>query len=87
MAIFPGGFGTLDEFFETLTLIQTGRMQRIPVLLFGIEFWSQVINFQALADAGTIAPDDVNLFTVVDSAEEGWSVVREYYNLPEVGLG
>jgi uncharacterized protein (TIGR00730 family) len=87
VAIFPGGFGTLDEFFETLTLIQTGRMQRIPVLLFGIEFWNQVINFNALADSGTIAPDDVNLFTVVDSAEEGWSVVREYYNLPEVGLG
>jgi len=87
VAIFPGGFGTLDEFFETLTLIQTGRMQRIPVLLFGIDFWNQVINFRALADAGTIGPDDPNLFTVVDSAEEGWSVVRDYYNLPEVGLG
>ena len=87
VAIFPGGFGTLDEFFETLTLIQTGRMERIPVLLFGIEFWNQVINFQALADAGTIGPDDPSLFTVVDSAEEGWGVVAEYYNLPEVGLG
>ncbi|WP_395813548.1 LOG family protein [Devosia sp.] len=87
VAIFPGGFGTLDEFFETLTLIQTGRMERIPVLLFGIDFWNQVINFRALADAGTISPDDPNLFTVVDSAEEGWSVVRDYYNLPEIGLG
>ena len=58
VAIFPGGFGTLDEFFETLTLIQTGRMERIPLLLFGIEFWNKVINFQALADAGTIGPDD-----------------------------
>ena len=87
VAIFPGGFGTLDEFFETLTLIQTGRMERIPVLLFGGDFWNQVINFKALADAGTIGPDDPNLFTVVDDAEEAWSVVREYYNLPEVGLG
>lgn len=87
VAIFPGGFGTLDEFFETLTLIQTGRMERIPVLLFGMDFWNQVINFDALAKAGTIGPDDPNLFTVVDSAEEAWSVVREYYNLPEVGLG
>lgn len=86
VAIFPGGFGTLDEFFETLTLIQTGRMERIPLLLFGVEFWNKVINFQALADAGTISPDDPSLFTVVDSAEEGWSVVRQAYNLPEVAL-
>ena len=86
VAIFPGGFGTLDEFFETLTLIQTGRMDRIPLLLFGIEFWNRVINFEALAEAGTISPDDPSLFTVVDSAEDGWAVVREQYNLPEVTL-
>jgi hypothetical protein len=86
VAIFPGGFGTLDEFFETLTLIQTGRMERIPLLLFGMEFWNKVINFEALAEAGTISPDDPSLFTVVDSAEEGWAVVREAYNLPDVEL-
>ena len=86
VAVFPGGFGTLDEFFETLTLIQTGRMDRIPLLLFGMEFWNRVINFQALADAGTISPDDPSLFTVVDTAEEGWAVVREQYNLPEIAL-
>ena len=86
VAIFPGGFGTLDEFFETLTLIQTGRMERIPLLLFGLEFWNRVINFKALADAGTIGPDDPDLFTVVDTAEEGWAVIREFYNLPEVVL-
>jgi uncharacterized protein (TIGR00730 family) len=86
VAIFPGGFGTMDEFFETLTLIQTGRMDRIPLLLFGMEFWNRVINFEALAEAGTISPEDVNLFTVVDSAEEGWNVVRQAYNLPEVEL-
>ena len=86
VAIFPGGFGTLDEFFETLTLIQTGRMERIPVLLFGMEFWRKVINFEALAEAGTISPEDPGLFSVVDSAEEGWNVVREYYNLPDVIL-
>jgi uncharacterized protein (TIGR00730 family) len=84
VAIFPGGFGTLDEFFETLTLIQTGRMERIPLLLFGMEFWKKVINFEALAEAGTIGPDDPELFTVVDSAEEGWAVVRRHYNLPEI---
>jgi uncharacterized protein (TIGR00730 family) len=86
VAIFPGGFGTLDEFFETLTLIQTGRMERIPLLLFGMEFWKKVINLEALADAGTISPEDPDLFTVVDTAEEGWNVVRQHYNLPEVTL-
>jgi uncharacterized protein (TIGR00730 family) len=85
VAIFPGGFGTLDEFFETLTLVQTGRMDKIPLLLFGIEFWNKVINFEALAEAGTIGPNDHKLFTVVDSAAEGWAVIREHYNLPEIG--
>jgi uncharacterized protein (TIGR00730 family) len=86
VAIFPGGFGTLDEFFETLTLIQTGRMDRIPVLLFGLEFWRKVLDFEALAEAGTISPEDPDLFTVVDSAEEGWNVIRQHYNLPHIEL-
>jgi uncharacterized protein (TIGR00730 family) len=86
VAIFPGGFGTLDEFFETLTLIQTGRMDRVPLLLFGIEFWKRIIDFEALAEAGTIAPDDPHLFSIVDSAEEGWNVVRQHYKLPAVKL-
>ncbi|PXA96269.1 3-isopropylmalate dehydrogenase [Nostoc sp. 3335mG] len=81
VAVFPGGFGTLDEFFETLTLIQTGRMDRIPVVLFGKEFWEKVINLEALAEAGTIAPSDPDLFTIVDSAEEGWAVVKAYHGL------
>jgi uncharacterized protein (TIGR00730 family) len=82
VAIFPGGFGTLDEFFEALTLIQTGRMDKVPLLLFGAEFWNKVINFEALAEMGTIAPDDTKLFTVVDTADEGWEVVRRHYDLP-----
>jgi uncharacterized protein (TIGR00730 family) len=86
VAIFPGGFGTLDEFFETLTLIQTGRMDRVPLLLFGIEFWKKIIDFEALAEAGPIAPEDPHLFTIVDSAEEGWNVVRQHYKLPAVKL-
>ena len=85
VAVFPGGFGTLDEFFETLTLIQTGRMERIPVLLFGQDFWTRVINLEALAEAGTIAPTDPDLFTVVDTAQQGWDVVRQRYNLPAIG--
>ena len=84
IAVFPGGFGTMDEFFETLTLIQTGRMERVPVLLFGSHFWNRVINLEALAEEGTISPDDVNLFKVVDTAEEAWCVVRDAYNLPTI---
>ncbi|MDP4032890.1 MAG: TIGR00730 family Rossman fold protein [Pseudorhodobacter sp.] len=70
VCIFPGGFGTLDEMFESLTLIQTGRMKRIPFLLFGRDFWERVINWQALADTGTISQDDLALFRFVETAEE-----------------
>ena len=70
ICIFPGGFGTMDEMFETLTLIQTGRMERVPFLLFGRAFWEKVINWQALAEAGTISPDDLKLFRFVETARE-----------------
>jgi predicted Rossmann-fold nucleotide-binding protein len=82
VAIFPGGFGTLDEFFETLTLIQTGRMERVPLLLFGREFWSRVLHLEMLEEMGTVTPGDTGLYTMVDTAEEGWSVIRGFYNLP-----
>jgi uncharacterized protein (TIGR00730 family) len=75
LVAFPGGFGTLDELFETLTLIQTGKVRRIPVLLFGREFWERAIHFQALVDEGTIAPEDLNLFRYVDTAEEAWDII------------
>ncbi len=70
IAVFPGGFGTLDELFETLTLIQTGRMNRIPIFLFGREFWDQVVDFGKLAEAGTISPEDLDLFRVVETGSE-----------------
>ncbi|MFN3823375.1 MAG: TIGR00730 family Rossman fold protein [Pseudorhodobacter sp.] len=75
ICVFPGGFGTLDEMFETLTLIQTGRMKRVPFLLFGREFWERIVNWQALADAGTIAPEDLDLFTFVETAEEALAAI------------
>lgn len=81
VAVFPGGFGTLDEFFETLTLIQTGRMDRIPVLLFGEQFWKRVINLEALVEEGTVSPEDVNLFKIVDSAADGWKIISDFYEL------
>ncbi|MCY0149581.1 LOG family protein [Hoeflea sp. G2-23] len=82
VTIFPGGFGTLDEMFESLTLIQTGRMEPVPFILFGSEFWSSIVNFQALADFGTISPDDLKLFSIVDTAEEAWGLIAAHYGLP-----
>jgi hypothetical protein len=75
IAVFPGGFGTLDETFEALTLIQTGRMERVPFLLFGRAFWDRVIRFDALAEAGTISPEDLDLFRFVETAEEAVAAI------------
>lgn len=72
---FPGGFGTLDELFETLTLIQTKKMQPIPVILFGKAFWRKIIDWDALAEAGTISDDDLNLFQFVETAEEAVEMI------------
>lgn len=80
-AIFPGGYGTLDELFEVLTLIQTERMEPIPILLFGKEFWRKIIDFEALAEAGTISPGDLELFAYVDSADEAWEIVAGFHKL------
>jgi uncharacterized protein (TIGR00730 family) len=75
IVVFPGGFGTLDELFETLTLVQTGRMARIPIILFGRAFWETIVNWQALAEAGTISPGDLELFTYVETADEAMAVL------------
>jgi uncharacterized protein (TIGR00730 family) len=84
VAVFPGGFGTFDEFFELLTLIQTGKTSPLPILLFGREFWETVVNWRALADYGVIAPQDLDLFRFVETAEEAWEIVRDYYDMPDV---
>ena len=78
ITVFPGGFGTLDELFETLTLIQTGRMARIPILLFGKDFWTGIINWQALAEAGTISPEDLELITYVETAAEAVALIDDW---------
>ncbi len=81
LAVFPGGFGTFDEFFELLTLIQTGKIEPMPVLLFGKEFWNRVINFEELMLEGVISPPDLDLFLMVDSAEEAWREICAYYDV------
>ncbi len=75
IAVFPGGFGTMDELFEALTLIQTGRMEQVPVLLFGEAFWREVVNWDALVRAGTISADDLNLFRFVETAQDALDVI------------
>ncbi len=79
VAVFPGGFGTFDETFELLTLIQTGKIKPMPVIMFGKEFWHRVVNFDALAAEGVISAKDIELMTFVESAEEAWQVVQQFY--------
>jgi len=78
ICIFPGGFGTLDEMFESLTLIQTRRMKPVPFLLFGRDFWERLINWQMLADAGTISAEDLKLFQFVETAEEAVAAIDAF---------
>ncbi|MFS4437044.1 LOG family protein [Paracoccaceae bacterium GXU_MW_L88] len=78
ITVFPGGFGTLDELFESLTLIQTKRMDKLPVILFGREFWEKIIDWEALADAGTISPGDLDLFEYAESAEEALAILDRW---------
>ena len=82
ICIFPGGFGTLDEMFESLTLIQTGRMKRVPFLLFGRAFWEKIINWDALSEAGTISPQDLDLFRFVESAQEASEIIENWDPAP-----
>jgi len=79
LVIFPGGFGTLDELFETLTLIQTKKIEPIPVLLFGESYWKSIINFDRMVEEGVISPEDLDIFTYVRTPEEAWRVISEFY--------
>ena len=80
LVAFPGGYGTLDELFETLTLMQTGRVASMPVVLVGERFWRRAIDFQFLMDEGMIGQQDLALFTIVDSADEAIRVLGEFYH-------
>ena len=81
VAVFPGGFGTFDEFFELLTLIQTGKMKPIPIVLFGKDFWNRVVNFEAIAEEGTISKKDLDLIHWCETADEAWAHIAEFYEL------
>ncbi|NIP87110.1 MAG: TIGR00730 family Rossman fold protein [Planctomycetales bacterium] len=79
LVIFPGGFGTLDELFDALTLRQTRRMQEIPIVLYGREYWEQVIDFQFLADEGTIADEHLDLIQYAESPQEVWEIIVKFH--------
>jgi len=89
LVCFPGGFGTLDELFETITLVQTGKSRKRPILLFGREFWEKLFNFDHLVDTGMISAGDLKLFRFVETAEEAWDVLATHYgfDLPPTMTG
>jgi len=80
VAVFPGGFGTFDECFELLTLIQTGKVSPLPIIFFGRDFWNRVVNWEALVEEGVISAADLDLFSFCESADEAWDIIRRHYD-------
>jgi uncharacterized protein (TIGR00730 family) len=83
LVAFPGGFGTLDELFEVITLVQTQKAKPVPIILFGTEYWKRLINLDVLVEDGTISPKDLDLIQYTDDPEEAWQMIRAFYDLPE----
>jgi len=81
LVAFPGGFGTLDELFEVITLVQTRKSQPVPIVLFGSDYWKRLLNIHLMIEEGVIAPDDLNLFHYVDTPEAAWEVIQRFYAL------
>jgi uncharacterized protein (TIGR00730 family) len=81
LVAFPGGFGTLDELFEVITLVQTGKAKPVPIVLHGKDYWQRLLNLEVLIEEGAISPEDLKLITYVDTPEDGWAVIREFYGL------
>jgi uncharacterized protein (TIGR00730 family) len=81
LVAFPGGFGTLDELFEVITLIQTGKAKPLPIVLFGTDYWKRLINFDVLIEEGTISAKDLDLFHYVDKPETAWDIIKKFYQL------
>ena len=81
LVAFPGGFGTLDELFEVITLVQTGKSRPVPIILFGSDYWKKLIDFDVLIDEGAISPDDLKLFQYVDDPQIAWDAIKTFYTL------
>jgi uncharacterized protein (TIGR00730 family) len=86
LVAFPGGFGTLDELFEVMTLVQTRKVHPVPILLFGSDFWKRLVNMDVLVQEGTISEEDLQLFHYVDTPEAAWQIICNFYqfNVPQV---
>jgi uncharacterized protein (TIGR00730 family) len=81
LVAFPGGFGTLDELFETLTLVQCKKAKPVPIVLFGSDYWKRLLHLDVLVDEGVISEQDLDLFTYVDSVDDAWRFIRAFYEL------
>ncbi|SDO15037.1 hypothetical protein SAMN05216303_101657 [Rhodoferax sp. OV413] len=81
LVAFPGGFGTLDELFEVVTLVQTGKTKAVPIILYGTDYWKNLLNFDVLIEEGAISPNDLKLFTYVDTPQEAWNAIKAFYQL------
>lgn len=81
LVAFPGGFGTLDELFEVITLVQTKKSKPVPIVLFGSDYWKRLIDFDFLVDEGVISPGDVKLFEYVDAPDDAWNAIKRFYKL------
>jgi len=81
LVAFPGGFGTLDELFEVITLVQTRKSKPVPIVLFGSDYWKRLINFDVLIEEGMISPDDLKLFQYADDPEDAWKIIKQFYRL------
>ena len=81
LVAFPGGFGTLDELFEVITLVQTRKARQVPIVLFGSDYWKRLVNFEMLVDEGVISPADLELFQFADEPEAAWNIIKTFYRL------
>ena len=81
LVAFPGGFGTLDELFEVITLVQTGKAKPVPIVLFGSDYWRRLLNVDLMVDEGVISQQDLKLFSYVDEPLAAWEVIRAFYDL------
>jgi hypothetical protein len=81
LVAFPGGFGTLDELFEVITLVQTKKAQPVPIVLFGSGYWKRLLNMDVMVEDGVISPEDINLFHYVDEPQAAWDVIARFYGL------
>jgi uncharacterized protein (TIGR00730 family) len=81
LVAFPGGFGTLDELFEVITLVQTKKAKPVPIILYGTDYWKRLFNLEVLVEEGAISPEDLNLFHYVNDPQVAWNLIRDFYAL------